>query len=72
MEASAKQEDWQPVVRKPIYREILEELCHRTEGLTCTRRRAWKFLVSDSDFKTDFTYITSLLIETFDFFVHFF
>ena len=48
-EASAKQEDWRPVVREPIYWEILDELCNKTEGLTCTRRRAWEFLVSAPD-----------------------
>eukprot|EP00804_Cyclotella_cryptica_P019004 CCRYP_006482-RA/>CCRYP_006482-RA protein AED:0.06 eAED:0.03 QI:0/0/0/1/1/1/5/0/940 len=43
-EAAAKQEDWRPIVREPIYWEILDELCSKTEGLTCTRQRAWEFL----------------------------
>lgn len=44
-EASAKQEDWRPVVREPMYYEILDELC-QTDGLNCTRQRAWEFVVS--------------------------
>ena len=45
-EASAKQEDWRPIVREPIYYEILDELCNRVDNLVCTRKRAWEFLVS--------------------------
>jgi hypothetical protein len=47
-EASAKQEDWRPIVREPIYFEILDELCNQVDGLNCTRHRAWEFLVSIS------------------------
>lgn len=46
-EATAKQEDWRPIVREPIYYELLDELCNEVDGLTCTRERAWEFLVSD-------------------------
>lgn len=35
-----------PIVREPIYWELLDELCNKTEGLTCSRMRAWEFLVS--------------------------
>lgn len=45
-EASAKQEDWRPIVREPIYYEILDELCNRADNLVCTRKRAWEYLVS--------------------------
>jgi len=37
-------ENWTPIVRQPIYYEILDELCNQTESLTCTRTRAWEFL----------------------------
>jgi len=37
-------ENWTPIVRQPIYYEILDELCNQTETLTCTRTRAWEFL----------------------------
>jgi hypothetical protein len=36
--------DHHPIVREPIYWEILDELCNQTETLTCTRTRAWEFL----------------------------
>jgi hypothetical protein len=36
--------DCQPLVREPIYWEILDELCNRTENLHCSRSRAWEFL----------------------------
>lgn len=36
--------DHHPIVREPIYIEILDELCHKTENLNCTRTRAWEFL----------------------------
>lgn len=36
--------DCQPLVREPIYWEILDELCNRTESLHCSRTRAWEFL----------------------------
>ena len=35
--------DHHPIVREPIYWEILDELCSETESLTCTRTRAWEF-----------------------------
>mmetsp|Transcript_1324 Transcript_1324/g.2858 ORF Transcript_1324/g.2858 Transcript_1324/m.2858 type:complete len:850 (+) Transcript_1324:50-2599(+) len=36
--------DHHPIVREPIYWDILDELCSETESLTCTRTRAWEFL----------------------------
>ena len=36
--------DHHPIVREPIYWEILDELCNHTESLNCTRTRAWEFL----------------------------
>ena len=45
-DANSKQEDWRPVVREPIYYEILDELCNRVDSLKCNRQRAWEFLVS--------------------------
>lgn len=37
--------DWSPIVRAPIYWDILDELCGgETESLACTRSRAWEFL----------------------------
>ncbi|KAL3795817.1 hypothetical protein ACHAW5_004767 [Stephanodiscus triporus] len=36
--------DHHPIVREPIYWEILDELCTRTESLRCSRTRAWEFL----------------------------
>ena len=35
--------DHHPIVREPIYVEILDELCRKTETLNCTRTRAWEF-----------------------------
>ena len=35
--------DHHPIVREPIYWEILDELCNHTESLNCTRTRAWEF-----------------------------
>ena len=36
--------DHHPIVREPIYVEILDELCQKTEILNCTRYRAWEFV----------------------------
>jgi hypothetical protein len=36
--------DHHPIVREPIYVEIFDELCHKTDNLNCTRTRAWEFL----------------------------
>lgn len=36
--------DHHPIVREPIYWEILDELCNRTEILHCSRTRAWEYL----------------------------
>lgn len=53
-------ENWTPIVREPIYYEILDELCNQTESLTCTRTRAWEFLnmgamaFSGNDYPVDY------------------
>jgi len=33
-----------PIVREPIYNEIFDELCNKTDKLKCTRSRAWESL----------------------------
>ncbi len=33
-----------PIVREPIYNEIFDELCSKTDKLKCTRARAWESL----------------------------
>ena len=41
--AKSPETDLHPVVREPMYWEILNELCNKT-SLICTRNRAWEFL----------------------------
>ena len=36
--------DHHPIVRENIYWELLDELCNRTESLSCERDRAWEHL----------------------------